>query len=453
MPNRVVGIFKTRALTVVLQFVAAVLLGVPAGGFSAFAADYFEREPVNYSAAKPQNVVSRLQKQIESGRARFEFDGRWGYLRSLLHALNVPESSQMLVFSKTSFQRQRIAPRTPRALYFNDDVYVGYCCDGDVMEISAADPNLGAVFYTLDQERIDKPRIARQTDSCLQCHASSQTQGVPGFVIRSVYSDAAGFPILGSGTFHIDQTSPLKNRWGGWYVTGTHGKQKHLGNLIVTGKQTPEETDNSAGMNVTSLAGRFNGTNYLAGSSDVVALMVIEHQTTAHNLITAANFQTRLALAREAALNRELKQPTAYRWESTTSRIKAVGEALVKYLLFSEEAALTEPIRGTTSFASDFAARGPRDKRGRSLRDFDLKRRLFKYPCSYLVYAPAFDALPNAVKKYVSQRLGEILSGADTSPEFAGLSPADRQAIVEILKETKPQLAASWKHVNPVAAN
>ncbi len=359
----------------------------------------------------------------------------------------------MLVFSKTSFQRQRIAPRTPRALYFNDDVYVGYCSDGDVMEISAADPNLGAVFYTLDQERLDKPRIARQTDSCLLCHASSQTQGVPGFVIRSVFSDAAGFPILASGTFHIDHTSPLKNRWGGWYVTGTHGRQKHLGNLIVTDKQTPEEIDNSAGMNVTSLAGRFNGSKYLAGSSDIVALMVMEHQTTAHNRITAANFQTRMALAQEAALNRELKQPAAYRWESTTSRIKAVGEPLVKYLLFSEEAALTEPIRGTTSFASDFAARGPRDKRGRSLRDFDLKRRLFKYPCSYLVYSPAFDALPNEVKGYVAQRMGEILRGADTSPEFARLSAGDRQAIVEILKETKPGLAASWKPANPVAAN
>jgi hypothetical protein len=451
-------VIKTRKLTLVLQLLAiillaVILLGVPAGGFSAFAADDFDHEPINYSTARPQNVVSRLQKQIDSGGTHFEFDERWGYLRSLLRALSVPESSQMLVFSKTSFQRQRIAPRTPRALYFNDDVYVGYCSDGDVMEISTADPNLGAVFYTLEQERLDKPRIARQVDSCLQCHASSQTQGVPGFVIRSVYSDPAGFPILGSGTFHIDHTSPLKNRWGGWYVTGTHGKQKHLGNLIVADKRTPEETDNSAGMNVTSLAGRFNAAKYLAGSSDIVALLVMEHQTTAHNLIAAANLQTRMALAHEAALNRELKQPAGYRWDSTTSRIKSVGEPLVKYLLFSEEADLSEPIRGTTSFASDFAARGPRDKRGRSLRDFDLKRRLFKYPCSYLVYSPAFDALPDAVKGYVTKRMGEILSGADTSPEFARLFAADRQSIVEILKETKPGLAASWKPVNPVAAN
>jgi hypothetical protein len=415
------------------------------------AADDFDREPINYSKATPENVVSQLQRRLDAGQVRFDFDERRGYLRSVLRALNVPESSQMLVFSKTSFQRQRIAPKTPRALYYNDDVYVGYCSDGDVMEISAVDPQLGAAFYTLDQERVAKPRIARQNDSCLLCHASSMTQSVPGFLVRSVFSDAAGFPLLASGTFRIDHTSPLKNRWGGWYVTGTHGKQKHLGNLIVTDKRMPEEIDNSAGMNVTDLKGRFDGSKYLAGSSDIVALMVMEHQTMAHNLIIAASLQTRMALAQEAALNRELKQPAGYRWESTTSRIKSVGEPLVKYLLFGEEAELTEPIQGTTSFASDFVTRGPRDKRGRSLRDFDLKRRLFKYPCSYLVYSRAFDALPAEVKGYVYKRMWDVLNGTDKGPDFARLTAADRQAIVEILTATKPGLPTYWKPAIPVA--
>ncbi len=432
---------------------AVLVLFNVAGGGGTFAADDFEREPINYSETIPQNIVSRLKTDFDLGRAHFEFDARWGYLRSLLRALNVPESSQMLVFSKTSFQRQRIAPKTPRAVYFNDDVYVGYCADGDVMEISAVDPNLGAVFYTLDQERLDKPRIARQADSCLLCHANSQTLGVPGFVVRSVYVDAAGFPVLGSSTFQSDHTSPLKNRWGGWYVSGTAGKQKHLGNLIITANQTPEETDNTGGMNVTSLAGRFNASKYLGESSDIVALMVMEHQTGAHNLITAANFQTRVALAQAAKLSGQSKQPAVNSQEGTSNRIQAIGEQLVKYLLFSHEAQLTERIQGTTSFATEFAARGPRDKRGRSLREFDLKRRLFKYPCSYLVYSPAFDALPIEVKSYVSKRMGEILCGIDKSPEFADLSAADRLAIVEILKETKPSLASLWKPANPVAAN
>jgi len=419
-----------------------LLLGV---GRLAVAADDFDREPIRYSTATPDNVVSRLQKRLDAGNVRLDFDERTGYARSLLRALNVPESSQMLVFSKTSFQRQRISPKTPRALYFNDNVYVGYCSDGDVMEVSAVDPELGPVFYTLDQEKADRPRLVRQGDSCLICHANSQTRSVPGLLVRSVYPDAGGFPILASGTFRTDHTSPLAERWGGWYVTGTHGKQKHLGNLIVTDKRTPEEADNSAGMNVTDLGSRFDASKYLARSSDIVALMVSEHQTTAHNLITAANFQTRMALYQEAALNRELKQPPGYRWDSTTSRIKAAGEPLVKYLLFSEEAPWSDPIKGTTSFAADFARRGPRDKQGRSLRDFDLHRRLFKYPCSYLIYSPAFDALPTEVKSYVYRRLWDVLSNLDMNKEFVHLSPADRQAITEILCDTKPGLPAYWK--------
>jgi hypothetical protein len=405
------------------------------------AADDFEREPINYSATIPQNVVSKLKTEFDFNRTHFDFDPRWGYLRSLLREFHVPESSQMLVFSKTSFQRQRISPKTPRALYFNDDVYVGYCADGDVVEISAVDPVLGAVFYTLDQEQLERPRIVRQADSCLLCHANSQTSGVPGFVLRSVFVDSAGYPLLGSSTFETDHTSPLPHRWGGWYVTGTLGKQKHLGNLTSAHNRTPEEVDNSAGLNVTSLAGRFNHSKYLTDSSDVVALMVMEHQTRAHNLITAANFVTRQvrALSKEARIA-----------SGDSGRVQAAGEQLVKYLLFSGEAGFAEPVRGTTSFASDFAARGPRDKRGRSLRDFDLKRRLFKYPCSYLVYSAAFDALPTEVKGYAGRRMGEVLSGRDQSRDFAHLSAADRRAILEILKETKPDLAASWKPATPV---
>ena len=285
----------------------------------------------------------------------------------------------------------------------------------------------------------------RQTESCLICHGSSQTHGVPGLVVRSVYPDSAGFPILGSGTFQIDDSSPIKNRWGGWYVTGTHGNQKHLGNLIVANRYAPEEADNSAGMNVTSLVGRFEESNYIRSSSDIVALMVMEHQTTAQTLLAAANLQTRMALYQEAALNRELKEPANHRWESTTSRIRAAGDPLVKYLLFSREAQLTDPIRGTTSFADDFARRGPKDSRGRSLRDFDLHRRMFRHPCSYVVYSSAFDALPAEMKDYVYKRMWDVLSGHDTSADFAHLSPVDRKAILEILRDTKPGLPAYWQ--------
>lgn len=407
-------------------------------------ADEFDREPINYSTSKPVNCIEDLQQRIEQGQATLKFDKRRGYLADILKELNVSPSTQMLVFSKTSLQRHRIAPDTPRALYFNDDVYVGFCQDGDVLEISAVDPQLGTVFYTLEQHAAEKPQFMRQTDNCLLCHGSTQAQGIPGNLVRSVYADPEGFPILSSGSFRIDQTSPIEKRWGGWYVTGEHGSQKHLGNLIVRGKQQPEQIDNSRGQNVTDLAPLLDVAPYLTSHSDIVALMVFEHQAMAHNLLTQASFGTRQALHYQATLNRELNEPANHRWASTLSRIKSVGEPLVKYLLFSGEARLQAPIKGTSGFAEHFVRQGPRDPQGRSLRDLDLQTRLFKYPCSYLIYSRSFDALPPDVRDYVFQRLWDILQGKDQSPEFVQLTAADRTAILEILRATKPNLPSYW---------
>ena len=424
-----------------LSFLAAVLLAMPA-----FGAD-LERDPIRYSSAPDDNAVSRLQRRLESGQARLVYDEQFGYLRSLLRELRVPESSQVLVFSKTSLQRNRIGPQTPRALYFGDDVHIGYCRQGTVLEISATDPKLGTVFYSLDQDRAEKPRFVRQNDACLICHASSQNQGFPGHLARSVLPDGEGYPILSAGTYRIDQTSPLKRRWGGWYVTGTSGGQSHLGNLVIRSKRPPsmEEIENKAGVNVTNLNEWFKTAPYLTPHSDIVALMVLEHQAEMHNLITRANFQTQLALYEEAEINKELGRPADYRSETTLSRLRSAGEPLVKYLLFSGETALTDRIRGTSGFAEEFVKRGLRDSRGRSLRDLDLRHRLFAYPCSYLIYSEAFDALPELLKAYVYRRLHEVLTGRDASADFAHLTDADCTAILEILMATKPNLPSSWK--------
>lgn len=411
----------------------------------AMAQDDFERPPIEYSKVTPENPVSRLQARLASGEAKLKFREPHGYLESFLAELKVPQSSQMLVFSKTSLQRQRITPETPRALYFNDEMYVGFCQQGEVLEISAVDPQLGTVFYTLDQEDVAKPEIIRQTDNCLICHGSSQTQNIPGHVVRSVYADASGQPILSSGSFRIDQSSPLAQRWGGWYVTGTHGEQKHLGNTIFRDRRRPEDQDNRESMNLTDLGQRFDRREYLSPHSDIVALMVLEHQAMGHNLIARANFTARQALHYEEALNRDLGEPAGHRWESTTSRIKSAGEPLVKYLLFCGEEKLAGKITGTSNFAAEFAAQGPRDRQGRSLRDFDLERRMFKYPGSYLMYTAAFDALPPIMQDYVYGRLWEVLSGKDQHADFAHLSAGDRQAILEILRETKPNLPKSWR--------
>jgi hypothetical protein len=297
------------------------------------------------------------------------------------------------------------------------------------------------MFYTVDQTNHTAPKITRQTDNCLICHSSSSTKGVPGFVVRSVYSDAGGYPILSSGTYRTDQTSPLSQRWGGWYVTGTHGSQKHLGNLIVRGKEEPEQVDTSAGQNVTDLARLFETDRYLTPHSDIVALMVLEHQADAHNLMTAANFATRQALHYEQTLNRELGKPLDEHWDSTKSRIKSACEPLVEYLLFSGEARLTQEIRGTSPFAAEFQEHGPRDKQGRSLRELDLKTRMFKYPCSYLIYSPSFAALPKEAKDYVFRRMREVLGGNDSGDAYKHLTAAEREAVREILSETLPGFA------------
>ncbi|MBI1829904.1 MAG: hypothetical protein HYR84_00470 [Planctomycetes bacterium] len=416
--------------------------------FSPFvaASDDFERAPIRYSSATPANAISRLQAQLDSGAIQLSFHKDLGYLPAVLKALNVPTASQTLVFSKTSLQRSRIAPKSPRAIYFSDDMYVGYCQAGQVLEISAVDPKLGAVFYTLEQQETDRPKFQRQIEGCILCHGSSQTKHVPGHILRSVYADRWGEAILSLGSTRVDQATAFDRRWGGWYVTGTHGKQTHLGNLIVRSRSDRETiANNPEGQNITDLKAFFDPSAYLTPHSDLVALMVLEHQAEAHNLIARATIQTRLALHDQALLNKELGRPADEVSETTQRRIKSIGEPLMRYLLFGGEAKLTAKVQGTSTFASDFAKAGPRDRKGRSLREFDLSRRLFKYPCSYLIFSEAFDAMPTAMKEYVYQRMHEVLIDRDYTGGFGHLSPDDRQAILEILRDTKKDLPSYWR--------
>jgi len=404
----------------------------------------FEQPPIDYLKAPTDDPVARLQRRIELGEAELIFDERHGWLPSLLDQLAIPLESQVLVFSKTSFQRAKISPRAPRAVYFNDETYIGYVQQGDVVEVSTTDPTLGAVFYTIQQQPAARPTISRQTHDCLQCHASSKTQDVPGHLVRSVYPDFSGQPAFSAGTFNTSHESPLKERWGGWYVTGTHGQQTHMGNVLVTDRQRPENLDTASGANRTDLADLVDTSPYLTRHSDIVALMVLEHQTKMHNLITAAGYHTRMALHYEAGLNKALGRDADFISPSTSGRFESAAEKLLKYMLFVEEAPLSESIEGTSGFARQFTALGPRDRLGRSLREFDLSRRLFKYPCSYLIYSEAFARLPEPVKVYIYRRLKEILTNQDQTLDDRGLSAADRQSIFEILRETKPELAAAW---------
>jgi hypothetical protein len=422
-------------------------LGLSLVGFltvaaTASAAD-LDRPPINYSSAAPTDAATALFEKIKAGKATVEWDDETGYLPSLLKNLDIPLSSQVLVFSKTSLQRARITPKNPRVIYFNDEVSVGFCRHGNVLEVAAADPDLGMVFYTVDQESAKGATLTRQTDSCLICHGSSANQGFPGYLARSVYPDRSGEPVLSRGSKRVDHTTPLADRWGGWYVTGKSGRQTHLGNrLFVDRTGDPLGED---GANVVDLKSYFTVANYLTPHSDLVALMVLEHQGEAYNRLTRANFLTRLALNEQADLNKALGRPAEERSDSITRRIQRACEPLVEYLLFCDEAPLTEAVSGTSAFAKEFTARGPFDAKGRTLREFDLHTRMFRYPLSYLVYSRAFDGLPAEAKEQVYRRLWEVLSGKDQTKPFAHLTAADRQAVLEILLETKKDLPPYWK--------
>lgn len=388
----------------------------------------YDEEIIAYGATAPGGPIAELQARLDKGEVKLRFDEKFGWLPALLDALAVPKSSQMLVFSKTSLQRPFITPKNPRALYFNDDVYLGYVPGAPLMEVSAVDPELGGVFYHLEQSPAKKPRFVRDSD-CLSCHVSGRTLGVPGHFVRSVGTDETGELAPGTEVSHIEHCTPFADRWAGWFVTGVHGDMPHRGNLIGAADFARAEREPGFNGNLKRLDGFIDESDYLGKGSDVVALMVLEHQGHMHNYFTRLSYETRIMMAQ---------------YGHTRYLTKKV-DAFLRYLLFTEEALLTAPVVGNPEFVRDFTARGLRDSQGRSLRDFDLQTRLFKYPCSFLIYSPAFDAIPAIMRDQIYRRLWDILHGRDPSPDFAALPEAQRTAVRDILLETKKGLPDYWK--------
>jgi hypothetical protein len=404
----------------------------------------FTDEPINYRSNDLHDPVANLQKRLDKGEVKLEYEPKNGYLRSVLQLLNIPISSQTLVFSKTSFQYKKISPETPRALYFNDDVYVGQVHEGKALEFVSFDPTQGAIFYLLDEQKAEHPVLQRAELDCTQCHIAASTRNVPGVFLRSVYTQPTGTLVAKTPQYITGQQSPLSERWGGWYVTGSVGDQKHLGNILTaTGSGNDGEATDKV---VTDLSKEFDVSAYLSAHSDIVAHLVLAHQTQMHNLITQTNYQARVAVYNEAAKNKAAGLPeNSPLSEAARKKYEAPAEELVRYLLFANEAPLTSPVKGDSGFAAEFEARGIRDPQGRSLRDFDLRTRIFKYPCSYLIYSDAFDSLPAPAKDYVYHRLLDVLTGHDQSPDFASLTASDRKAVLEILLATKPGAQEAWK--------
>ena len=399
----------------------AVLVGV---GQTPIAPSALRNHPaIRYQSATPHDPIARLNARIRSGEASLAFDPITGYLQSMLTALQIPVESQLLVYSKTSFQANRISPSNPRALYFNDTVSVGWVRGGEVLEFAAHDPTLGTIFYTLEQTTGRVPQAVRQ-QVCVPCHTWEATLDVPGVFVGSVVPAEDG-SVLSVPAFSIDHRTSFDQRWGGWFVTGDHELPRHMGNTLVAAGGTIEDSITQATVRVESLDGRFDPKGYVSTRSDVVALLVFEHQARMLNLMTRAGW--------EARVGADAGRP-----------LSAIVNELVDYMLFVDEHPLPGPTR-LSPFARQFAQHGPADTRGRSLRDLDLRSRIFRYPCSYLIYSEPFDALPDHARAAVYARMWAVLSGTVDDERYRRLTAADRRAIVEILRDTKSGLPDYFK--------
>ena len=377
------------------------------------------------------NVVEIYQRQLDAGTANLAFanDGH-GYLGDLLRAFHISRNSQLLVFSASSLQFDHITQKWPRALYYQDNIAVGSVHDGRYIEIIATDRNTGVAFYTLDVAKTDKPHFVRRTSECVVCHGFA-SRWAPGLMVANSDTGPDGllFNVDSTHVFHLtDDRTPFEDRYGGWYVTGNTGTMKHRGNVTL-------DPDNMidlppGGLNVASLADRIDTTRYLEPGSDIVSLLTLEHQAGFVNLVTAIDAQYR-----------ELKNAAVVPALRTTKQdVDATIAELVDYMTFAHAVALPSPVKGSSGFAQSFASQGPRDTKGRSLRQFDLVTRLFRYPLSYMIFSQSFDALNPLAKDRVLRRLYDVLSGP-------GMAARGGPAAINILASTKSGLPDFWKAV------
>lgn len=404
----------------------------------------YEHPPTSYSNTAPRDAVTRLQARLAAGERQLAEGGLPG-LQAVLGELGVPVESQMFVFSRTSAQRGRIRPDQPRVLYFSDEVYVGWV-PGGMVEIAAIDPQLGPVFYTLELTagRGAAPKIVREPD-CLRCHGGAFVREIPGLFARSVFPDTHGDPLLRHGTLLVDDETPFEQRWGGWYVTGYRGAMPHRGNTLgeERGDQLVFEPVKSR---PDGLAEFFDTSAYLRPTSDVVALLVFEHQMSVQNSLTHAGFATRRMIHYQHGLQRTFKeaQTDEPAYDSVKSVFASSAEDVVDHLLFRNAAPLPPGIVGDAAFQKRFVQGAPRSGAGHALKDLLLDGRLFAHRCSYVIYSEAFRALPATLKTRILDRLEAALLSRDPKDRYAYLPVDEKQRIYTVLKETLPEVKARW---------
>lgn len=391
----------------------------------------YRQPPVDYFGDRTDEPVGRLRENLARGDVRLEFDEQRGYLPALLRALKIPVESQMLVFAKNSVHARLISPDNPRALYFNDEVYVGWVPGAPMLEISAVDPQKGAVFYTLSQAPGPPARLERQ-ESCLLCHASTNTLSIPGHVVRSFLTDSQGNPTRGYS--RVTDALPLSKHFGGWYVTGDWGAQPHWGNQAAEKEPADRRREPDAPGTKARLEGRLGVSKYLSSKSDIVALLVHEHQTHVHNLLTRVNFEERL---RRWQVTRHIdgRDTIVTETEAAPTTASATEEELIRALLCIDSADFASPIEGDSGFAEQFERLAPVDAKGRSLRQLDLQTRLFKHRCSYLIRSHAFRALPEPARSRIAGRLRDVLSAGNPPAAYATIPHSERATLVEMLAD------------------
>jgi hypothetical protein len=419
-------------------FAANALFAVAAHAQTAAIGEYaligYEKEP-------RANPVSRMQDDLLSGKRTLEFSEDRGYFDLLVDALDIDADSQVLVFSATSLQRKLISPATPRGLYFNDNTYLGFVQNSSIVEVATTDDSLGIVFYTFDNTEGTTTYFERNDKPCLPCHDSQGATGggVPMLLALSAVYNDRNVPLKTySGTGSVGDQTPIEDRWGGWYVTGRHGLQAHLGNLMLEDPDDLERLDDYRVWNLETLegAGYFDTSPYLRDTSDIVALMVLEHQVTVQNQITYIKFKAPAVLMRRG----EEDALSAQSWDELPApaqkSLTRMLDKLVRQLVFMDAADSASRLAGSQAFVTGFTARGPRDAAGRSLRELQLDKRLFRYPVSYLVYTSDFATMPPYAKDYVYRQLAAYLAGDLGLEGTSQYSAADRHAALEILTET-----------------
>lgn len=409
-----------------MRFPLAILAAVAVLGAASPAAVQSEQperklgihNPVHgYFTAPISDRFSKLRRDLRDGKRQLDASGELPLLLSLLRELEIPVSSQSLVFSVTSLQKALISPRRPRALYFNDDTYVGFV-PGGRLEVISTDPELGSIFYIFDPLRGGSvPQVTRTTE-CMNCHAPRSLENIPALVIESVIPGMTGG---GERAFRREQTGhgvPITERFGGYHLTGVGPQWPRLwGNLLI------EYRNGQANERPLHPGQLSDLSRYPLPTSDLLPQLLQEHQIGFVNRALQAAYRTRELMAEKAP--------------GLAQKVEELAQPLVRYMLFADEAPLPAPLAGDADYKRDFSANRRAASNGAALKDFDLQKRLFRYRCSYMIYTPTFAGLPGPLKQAVLRQISSALNGP--SPEYAYLSLAEKSAIRTILTETLPE--------------